>query len=283
MEPTTTRRNRINCMATMNAALVSVFLWVAQAGMAQTLTVLHAFDISDGEGPYAGITRDAHGNLYGVTAYGGDLSCDLGGNPGCGVAFKLKKLNSNWIFSLLYTFPGEDHDFLPTYPSQLAIGPNGTVYGAQLEGGGLRQGVVYNLVPSPTIPQSINSPWSYNVLHLFGVGTDGSYPHKINFDEAGNIFGATGLGGAFNQGAVYELSPSNGRWKENILYSFAGGADGKLPKDVVFDEAGNLFGVTEQGGNSGCSPFNGCGTVFELTPSGSGWSKTILHSFQQDT
>ena len=41
--------------------------------------------------------------------------------------------------------------------------------------------------------------------------------------------------------------------------------------------------MTKQGGNPGCSPFQGCGTVYELTRSGQGCHKTTLHAFQQDT
>ncbi|MGB8772094.1 MAG: hypothetical protein WCC92_20960 [Candidatus Korobacteraceae bacterium] len=105
-----------------------------QSAQAQTFTVLHTFEVTDGLYPYAGLTMDAHGNLYGVTAYGGNLSCDGGGPAGCGVVFELRKANSNWIFSLLYIFPGNDGGFLPTYPSQITLGPNGTPYGAELEG-----------------------------------------------------------------------------------------------------------------------------------------------------
>jgi len=50
---------------------------------------------------------------------------------------------------------------------------------------------------------------------------------------------------------------------------------------LVFDAAGNLYGATSQGGNSTCG--QGCGTVFELSPSSSGWTKKTLHSFSFST
>jgi len=254
------------------------------AMQAQTFTVLHTFQGTDGARPYAGVTLDPHGNLYGVTAYGGLLNCDLGGEIGCGVAFKLTKEKTGWLFSLLYEFGGNGH--LPTYPSSIALGPNGTPYGAELEGGIVGspfQGTVYNLLPPLTAASATaDSFWTYKLIHLFGLGNDGAYPHKIIFDSAGNIFGVTGRGGITNDGTVYELSPSGQRWMEDILYVFAGGADGYLPKEVVLDDAGNLFGITEEGGNPGCSPFQGCGTIFELTRSGSSWTKTILHAFDQN-
>ena len=49
-------------------------------------TVLHSFIRSDGSNPNSGLVRDAEGNLYGATVYGGDLSVFL---SGAGVVFKL--------------------------------------------------------------------------------------------------------------------------------------------------------------------------------------------------
>ena len=75
-----------------------------------------------------------------------------------------------------------------------------------------------------------------------------------------------------------KLKLSGGVWTETLLYSFAGGAtDGEYPiySPLVFDKAGNLYGTTEYGGSSSCN----CGTVFELTKSGSTWKETILHAF----
>lgn len=251
---------------------------------AQTFSVLQSFGGADGSRPYAGITLDPpEENLWGVTAYGGVLNCDAGGPAGCGVIFRLTREDSTWNFSVPYVFPGSDNGFLPVYPSQITIGPNNTPYGAELEGGSLLAGTVYSLLP-PVI-SALNTPWTHTVLHQFGNGEDGAYPHKIIFDQAGNIFGATTYGGTFNNGTIYELSPSSDGWTENILYNFVGGPDGQRPSDVVFDDDGNLYGVTEQGGggNEGCFPFSGCGTIFELKRSGSGWTKTVLHAFQQDT
>jgi uncharacterized repeat protein (TIGR03803 family) len=68
---------------------------------------------------------------------------------------------------------------------------------------------------------------------------------------------------------------------EKVLYSFQGGNDGLTPAGgVVFDKAGNLYGVTNQGGSTCPSP--GCGTVFQLAPptqQGGPWTETILYGF----
>ena len=59
-----------------------------------------------------------------------------------------------------------------------------------------------------------------------------------------------------------------------VIYAFAGGNDGEyLDTDLVIDSAGNLYGSTVQGGKSSS------GTVFQLSPSGAGWTHTVLYSF----
>jgi hypothetical protein len=60
---------------------------------------------------------------------------------------------------------------------------------------------------------------------------------------------------------------------ETVLYTFQGGNDGGFPiGNLVFDSSGNLYGVTQFGGGGSCSTNGntGCGTVFELSPNGSG-------------
>lgn len=50
-------------------------------------TILHTFSGTDGEHPKAGLLRDAAGNLYGTTTFGGGTTgC---GSEGCGVVFKI--------------------------------------------------------------------------------------------------------------------------------------------------------------------------------------------------
>ncbi len=114
-------------------------------------------------------------------------------------------------------------------------------------------------------------------MYNFGQGTDASNPYAgLIFDNAGNLYGTTFVGGIHNYGAVFELSPSGGGWTEKVLHSFnLNGSDGSFPfAGVVFDAFGNLYGTTYKGG------IHDFGTVFELTPNGSGgWTEKILHSF----
>ncbi len=118
------------------------------------------------------------------------------------------------------------------------------------------------------------------VLGLAGMGA-GIPAAGLTFDAAGNLYGTTSDGGDSGQGAVFKLTPNgDGTWSGTLLHSFMGGTDGSDPiAGVVFDQAGNLYGTTTEGG--GCTKFTfGCGTVFELTPQMDGsWTESIIHAF----
>ena len=79
-------------------------------------------------------------------------------------------------------------------------------------------------------------------------------------------------------GVVFKLDRSN---KETVSYTFGGGADGASPlADLIFDNAGNLYGTASAGGNLSACSGNGCGVVFKLRPSG---KQTVLHTFRGGT
>jgi hypothetical protein len=59
----------------------------------------------------------------------------------------------------------------------------------------------------------------------------------------------------------------------SIIHSFNGSNDGWLIYGgLVMDQSGNLYGVAS----------NGTGSIFELSPSGSGWTETTLHTMARD-
>src|SRR5579884_4257712 len=61
---------------------------------------------------------------------------------------------------------------------------------------------------------------------------------------------------------------------EKVIYNFTGGNDGgDAAAQLAFDSAGNMYGTTVVGG------LYGCGTVFELSPSGDQWNETVLFNF----
>jgi len=120
------------------------------------------------------------------------------------------------------------------------------------------------------------------ILHSFnGTGMGGQAPEAgLIFDSSGNLYSTTSYGSTYGDGDVFELSPgSGGTWNTKVLHIF-----GSSSKDgtgtfagVIFDSAGNLYGVAGGGG------LYGYGDVFELSPkSGGGWTEKIIHNFNQD-
>ena len=262
------------------AALILAFLMIAIATQvhAQTLTVLHDFTGGmDGAKPMAGLTLDAAGNLYGTTENGGN-------STGNGAVFKLKHSSSGWVLSPLYSFSGGTDGAHPV--ARVVFGPNGTLYGTTENGGNESDcsggcGTVFNLQPQPTACTSALCPWIETVIERFGLL---AFPaSEVTFDSAGNLYGTTYAGGerlagggngcSGDCGAVYELVPSGGGWTLKLLYSFNGAEydDGQNPiGGVTFDNAGNLYGDTNMGGD--CN----FGIVYQLTPNGSNWDENIL-------
>jgi uncharacterized repeat protein (TIGR03803 family) len=120
------------------------------------------------------------------------------------------------------------------------------------------------------------------ILYNFPVSSygccGGGPTAHLTSDGNGSFYGTTPRLGAYNNGSVFEVTP-NGSEYEITLYSFCSDApscpDGWDPaySGVIRDKSGNLYATTAFGGA------NGCGTVYELSPSGSSWSHNILYSF----
>jgi uncharacterized repeat protein (TIGR03803 family) len=308
-------RNRIfgtDLWATIVAYAFAFLLIVfATQSHAQTFTVLHAFgNGQDGFAPFAGLTMDAAGNLYGTTRYGGGSDN--------GTVFKLAPKGAGWLYSAIHVFNGSD-GALPT--AALVFGRDGILYGTTTFGGSGGEGTVFNLRPQPRACATALCPWVATVLHNF-YGTDGFYPLNIAFDQAGNLYGVTADGGYSNAGVIFELTPSSGSWTFNMLSDFAGSQvsnpNGVIPdpdgnlygsafgpypgvvfeltnagemqvlfnftfspetgidpnSGLIFDNQGNLYGQTLFEGPGGAG-----GTVFELSPSNGSWTLNTLHGF----
>jgi uncharacterized repeat protein (TIGR03803 family) len=251
----------------------------ALPAQAQSYLVLYTFTGgADGAGPYAGLTRDRAGNLYG-TAQGG-------GAYGNGKVFKLTPKGKGWVFSPLYSFRGGTDGASPS--ARVIFGPDGSLYGTTSKGG-LQQcisgnqtcGTVFKLQPPPTACKTALCPWTETVLYRFTGGSDGYWPANgaLFFDQSGILYGTATFGGGSlcsgnGCGTVFSLTPSQGGWTFKVIYSFMGGNDGSNPySGVISDNAGNLYGTAQIGGSYGL------GVVYQLTPSGSGWQEKVLWSF----
>ncbi len=222
-------------------------------------TVLYSFTGgADGDQPYASLIRDAKGNIYGTTFFGGgSAAC----NGGCGVVFKLDTSGEETV---LHAFTGTGGDGANPYDG-LVQDAQGDLYGTTVSGGGSSAcsggcGVVFG----------VNTAGKERVLYRFGEGADGAGPYAgLVQDAKGNLYGTTQYGGTFGAGTVFMLDKTR---KETVLYSFSGGTDGRLPLlgYLVRDAYGNLYGTTQFGGTYGA------GTVFKLD---NAHRETVLHSF----
>jgi uncharacterized repeat protein (TIGR03803 family) len=251
----------------------TVFRLKHRADGGWTESVLYNFcslaKCSDGTSPHAGVIFDHAGNLYGTTEFGGQTA-----SGGWGTVFTLAhNADGTWTESVIYNFcsVGEDCSDGRFPLASLVFDAAGNLFGTTSGGGGvLGWGVVFKLT------RNSKGGWSESVIHQFS-DDNGQFPYAgLIFDQAGNLYGTTEMGGG--GGDVFKLTPSsNGKWTESVIYTFLGRGvgDGSLPyAGVIFDQAGNLYGTTYEGGKYGC------GSVFQLVPnSGGSWTESVLHSF----
>jgi len=248
------------------SAIFAAALFVTNAWAADHETVLHNFGNGNDGASGTSLIIDAAGNLYGVTPNGGIYQCGIGG---CGTVFQLSRMaGGGWTETVLHNF-GNGTD--GNGPNGLIMDAAGNLYGLTESGGLYGRGIAYELSPSE------GGGWTETVLYNFSAGGGyGNGNYSLFMDAAGNLYGTMLGGGAYGEGMVFELSPSEGgAWTETVLHSFGNGSDGQAPESgVVMDAAGNLYGTTYQGGTSGC------GIVYELSPSESGgWTETVVHNF----
>jgi uncharacterized repeat protein (TIGR03803 family) len=285
-------------------------LFASPQAQAQTLTVLHSFEGPEGDLPTYGLVRDAAGNLYGTTDYGGIFGkCDNevgggtvykvdpsgnttslhdfnNGTDGCypsgtlaiDSAGNLYGTTSNHLFKIDSTGNFTNLFYVPAMASvqgTLFRDSQGNLYGTNGEGGNAscKYGCGYVF--------KVDASGKGTILYKFTGGAGGVGPVAgVIRDAAGNLYGTAYNGGNLacpnGCGLVYKIDTTG---KQTILYTFTGGADGQWPQDpLVQDSAGNLYGVTASGGDLNCGmPHLGCGTVYKVTPAG---KKSILYAFK---
>ena len=207
---------------------------MAQWASGWTESVLYSFTGSNGDGanPYAGLSIDGKGNLYGTTYQGGDSNND-------GVVYKLTLSSSAYGESVIHTFNGGDGS---EPHAGVCIDPSGNLWGTTNFAGAKGAGTVFEL-------SSAGSTYSERVVWNFGASGDGANPTGgILMDSKGRLYGTTEAGGASASGAFFTLTPAGGKYKEN-LYSFSGGMDGSHPyAGPSVDNKGNIIVTASQGG-----------------------------------
>jgi len=197
---------------------------------------------ADGGGPTGMLTFDQAGNLYGTTYY-------------VSAVFELTPSGGSWVETVIYDFNGHNDGYEPV---GVLFDNSGNLYGPTMFGGSFGGGIVYELTPD-------NGSWTETVLYN-STAPGGGGPETIVMNAAGNLFGTTGEGGG-GFGSVFELTKENGGWEETDLHSFSFETGIYPDSNLVIDPNGNLLGTTMWGGNgNNCTPDDGCGVVWEITP-----------------
>jgi uncharacterized repeat protein (TIGR03803 family) len=212
------------------------------------------------------------GNLYVTTQYGGPLGS-------YGNVLELKpptQPGGAWLAKQIFAFSGGSSGTEPLYQGGALIADAaGNLYGTAASATGV---LVFELSP----PSSGNGAWTEAVLYSLGNSFSAIEPLVI--DKGGNLYGTSvTANGAI--GTAFKLQPpaSPGQpWTALTLYTFSSGSpqNGYAPYgSLVLDKSGNLYGTTAGGGTSdACS--NGCGAVFELSPTFFlPWTETVIYSF----
>ncbi len=177
----------------------TVFELTRGSGGVWTESVIHNFVAgSEASYPYGPVALDSTGNLYGTTFYSGD-----------GMVFEMSPVeNGTWTEQVIFTFMNFDAGYLPY--AGLVIDGVGNLYGATVFGGDLgncKYGTTEDYCGTVFELATVNGVWTETVLHAFNRFNGGEPYSTLIFDVNGNLYGTTGLGGFFNDGVVYEITP----------------------------------------------------------------------------
>jgi uncharacterized repeat protein (TIGR03803 family) len=215
--------------------------------------VLYRFTgAADGREPAASPILDCAGNLYGTASLGGNLTCDPN-LRGCGTVYRF---DPNGTLDVLKTFNGNDGSY-PT--GRLVMDKAGNLYGTTTAAGPSTNcsggcGVIFKLTPNP------DGTWTYNVLHTFDNRPAATPAGTLVFDKYGTLWGTSGGGVG---GTVFKMAQrSDGTWGFRVVHKFTGAPSLHPSGDLAIDQAGHVYGTTQQ-----CGTTTTCeGVVFKITP-----------------
>jgi uncharacterized repeat protein (TIGR03803 family) len=273
---TTTLGGDLACANVLGKGCGTVFA-LTHSGSRYIKRTLYAFKgyPSDGTQPDT-LVANASGALYGSTSFGGDSGkCPTEG-PGCGTVFRLSESGTSYQESVLHSFDGGHDGLNPT--DGLVMDNSGALYGTTFFGGRTGNGTVYRLLPA-------KRGYAERILYSFKGAPDGYGPNgSLILDPAGTLYGTTlngGTGcGSGGCGTAFALRASGSAYVETVLYNFQGGYDAAFPTGgLLVSKNGALYGSSGDGGSMYCD-HGGCGTVFELTPSGSTYTDRVLYAFK---
>jgi uncharacterized repeat protein (TIGR03803 family) len=232
---------------------------------AQNDSVLYFFPGGEyGGQPWGNLVLDSHGNLYGTASSGGQ---------GAGVVFELTPASGGgWNESVIYSFGSRPNDgAMPI--GALVFDAAGNLYGLTNQGGSNSLGTVYELSPAA------GGGWTEQVLYNFKGGSDVAAPNSsLVFDTSGNLFGSSAIGGIYNMGGIFELSPeAGGGWTEQVILAGNRKEGGNFLGPVAVDSHGALYVEAALSG-----AYN-AGSVYRLALVSGLWKANVIHAFANST
>ncbi len=211
-------------------------------------TTLHVFHgPPDGRWPEGPVTIDQFGNLYGISLGGG--TSDMG------TVYRLTRAGNGWMECVLYNFTGTTDGRKPI--GNVIFDGSGNLYG--VTNGDWQPSSIFELPPAGCDHGTVNPLFNF-------LPEEGAHlASGLVRDSNGNLYGAAPFGGANGYGSIYKLTFTISGWSYSSMHDFTGGADGANPQGPLVLFRGNLYGSALAGGDLGCHPGFGCGTVWTIT------------------
>lgn len=156
------------------------------------------------------------------------------------------RLVSAQAYTDLYEFPGNSGPCCPSYPSVMAQGRDGNLYGITSVGGDDNVGTIFKITPAGRYTQL----YSFDRVH-------GSTPvGGLLLGPDGNLYGTTEGAGLYGFGNVFRITPAG---VLTVIHDFTGDStkDGGLPVSaLIIGTDGGMYGTSHPG------------IVYRITPAG---------------
>jgi uncharacterized repeat protein (TIGR03803 family) len=274
------------------------FLSICNNSFAQYTKLLDFDGTAKGKYPYGALYSDGT-FLYGTTS--------IGGTNDLGTLFKIKADGTG--FAKLFDFAGTTNGSNP-YGNLISDGT--FLYGMTVNGGANNLGTIFKIMPDGTGYAKLldfagvtngSNPWGSLIsdgTFLYGMTFGGGSSSmgtvfKIKFDGTGYaklldfaglsngrnprgallydgtyLYGMTSVGGLDNFGTLFKILP-NGTGYVKLL-NFDSITNGRNPFGSLISDGTYLYGMTSGSGTNSSTSF---GTIFKITPTGTGYSKLV--------
>lgn len=214
------------------------------------VTTLASFDGSNGGEPFGALVQAPDGNFYGTTS--------AGGAHGGGTLFRMTPTGE---LTTMVSFIGGTSGTGTSPRGELALGPDGHLYGTAPYSGPLGGGTIFRMTLAG----------EFTIVHAFdpvrvdlGCNCGVAEPYGgLLLASDGNFYGTTTYGdpeyGWDGHGAVYRMTPEGA---VSVVAYFATAEGGEAHDRLEEGSDGWLYGTSYSGGS------DGLGTVFRVDISG---------------